>query len=219
MWTLFLETDSRNLRQGDGHFPYHIQEPEFCVYPKFNDKDMTTERPITLQEHAMRFGTYMGLFWIFKFIFLPAGFTVPLLQMLFLLLTCFVPVLGFIYTRRYRNVCCGGYLPFGKALIFSISMYLFASLLTAVAHYIYFRFIDEGYLVNTYIDQLETLKTAGTEEMKAYIGQLTDALGVVSSLSPLELTFQLLSQNFIYGLLLSLPTALFAMRYKRNKQN
>lgn len=64
---------------------------------------MTTERPITLQEYAMRFGTYMGLFWIFKFIFLPIGFSIPLLQLLFILMTLFVPVLGYIYARRYRN--------------------------------------------------------------------------------------------------------------------
>ena len=55
---------------------------------------MTTERPITLQEYAMRFGTYMGLFWIFKFIFLPIGFSIPLLQLLFILMTLFVPVLA-----------------------------------------------------------------------------------------------------------------------------
>ena len=180
---------------------------------------MTTERPITLQEYAMRFGTYMGIFWIIKFIFLPAGFTVPILQLLFLMLTCFVPVLGIIYARRYRQLYCGGYMTFGKAFAFTVSMYLFASLLTAAAHYIYFRFIDEGYLVNTYIDRLEMLEASGTEEMKTYISQLADMLGVVSSLSPLEITFQLLSQNFFYGLLMALPTALFAMKYKRNKKN
>ena len=30
---------------------------------------MPTDKPITLQEHAMRFGTFMGIFWIFKFIY------------------------------------------------------------------------------------------------------------------------------------------------------
>ena len=35
--------------------------------------DMTSNKPMTLQQHAMRFGTLMGLFWILKFILLPAG--------------------------------------------------------------------------------------------------------------------------------------------------
>lgn len=179
---------------------------------------MTTERPITLQEYAMRFGTYMGLFWIFKFIFLPAGFSVPILQLLFFVMTCFVPFLGLIYTRRYREVYCEGYLPFGRAFLFSVSMYLFASLLTAAAHYIYFRYIDRGYLITEYTAQLNALKETASEELKATIEQVDGALTVISSLSPLEMTFQLLSQNFFCGLFLSLPTALFAMRYKRKQK-
>ncbi len=60
---------------------------------------MTSNKPMTLQQHAMRFGTLMGLFWILKFILLPVGFTIPLLQLLFLLLTLFVPILGYICTQ------------------------------------------------------------------------------------------------------------------------
>ena len=125
---------------------------------------MTTERPITLQEYAMRFGTYMGLFWIFKFIFLPIGFSIPLLQLLFILMTLFVPVLGYIYARRYRNQYHEGNFSFTQAFSFCFLMYLFASILTALAHYVYFRFIDQGYLLNTYLDQLETIKDSVTGE-------------------------------------------------------
>lgn len=86
---------------------------------------MTTERPITLQEYAMRFGTYMGLFWIFKFIFLPIGFSIPLLQLLFILMTLFVPVLGYIYARRYRNQYHEGNFSFTQAFSFCFLMYPF----------------------------------------------------------------------------------------------
>ncbi len=178
---------------------------------------MTTERPITLQEHAMRFGTYMGLFWIIKFIFLPVGFSVPLLHLLFLALTVFVPVLGLIYIRRYRDIYCEGAISFAKAFFFTILMYLFASLLTAVAHYIYFRFIDNGYLINSYIGQLESMKVSASNEMTATIEQLTDALGIISSLSPLELASQLLSQNFFCGLFLAFPSALLTMKRKKQQ--
>jgi hypothetical protein len=133
---------------------------------------MTTERPITLQEYAMRFGTYMGLFWIFKFIFLPIGFSIPLLQLLFILMTLFVPVLGYIYARRYRNQYHEGNFSFTQAFSFCFLMYLFASILTALAHYVYFRFIDQGYLLNTYLDQLETIKDSVTGDMKISVEQL-----------------------------------------------
>lgn len=189
-----------------------LKKTTFVVTIKLND--MTTERPMTLQEYAMRFGTYMGLFWIFKFIFLPIGFSIPLLQLLFILMTLFVPVLGYIYARRYRNQHHEGYLSFTQAFSFCFLMYLFASILTALAHYVYFRFIDQGYLLNTYLDQLENIKNSVSGDMKISVEQLISSFDVISSLTPLQLTFQLLSQNFFYGILLSIPTGLLVMKKK-----
>ena len=173
------------------------------------------DKPNTLQEHAMRFGTMLGFFWILKFSFLPMGFKIPLLQLLFIFMTLFVPILGYIYIRKYRERYCGGELSFLRGLVFSIYMYFFASLLTAAAHYIYFRFIDNGYLLGTYMEQLENLKSSLTGDMETSIDQLIQNLDIIASMSSLQLTLQLIFQNIFYGILLSLPTALLAMRKKR----
>lgn len=177
---------------------------------------MTNEQPITLQEGAMRFGAFMGVFWIIKFSFLPLGFTMPLLQLLFILLTLFVPVLGVIYARRFRNKYCDGIITFGRAYIFTFLLYLFAALLAAVGHYIYFRYIDNGFLSGMYLEQLESLKSSVKGDMVLSIDQLIEAFNTISSLSPLTLTFQLIYQNLFYGMLLALPTALLVMKRKKN---
>ena len=176
---------------------------------------MTQNQPISLQQTAMYFGTLMGLFWIIKFTFLPLGFTIPLLQLLFVLLTFFVPILGYLYARKFRNRYCGGSITFPRAFAFTVLMYLFAALLAAVAHYIYFRYIDNGFLIDSYIGQLEAMKPTATEELKESIDQFIEGFSLISSLSPIQLTFQLISQNFLYGTLLALPTALLVMRRKR----
>ena len=176
---------------------------------------MTQNQPISLQQTAMYFGTLMGLFWIIKFAFLPLGFTIPLLQLLFVLLTFFVPILGYLYARKFRNRYCGGSITFSRAFAFTVLMYLFAALLAAVAHYIYFRYIDNGFLIDSYIGQLEAMKPTATEELKESIDQFIEGFSLISSLSPIQLTFQLISQNFLYGTLLALPTALLVMRRKR----
>lgn len=176
---------------------------------------MTQNQPISLQQTAMYFGTLMGLFWIIKFTFLPLGFTIPLLQLLFVLLTFFVPILGYLYARKFRNRYCGGSITFSRAFAFTVLMYLFAALLAAVAHYIYFRYIDNGFLIDSYIGQLEAMKPTATEELKESIDQFIEGFSLISSLSPIQLTFQLISQNFLYGTLLALPTALLVMRRKK----
>ncbi len=178
---------------------------------------MTQDQPIHLQQTAMYFGTFMGLFWIIKFTFLPLGFTIPLLQFLFVLLTCFVPILGYLYTRKFRDRYSGGSITFSRAFAFTVLMYFFAALLAAVAHYIYFRFLDNGFLAESYIGQLEAMKPAATEELKESIDQFIEGFSLISSLSPIQLTFQLISQNFMYGVLLALPTSLLVMRKKRHE--
>lgn len=177
---------------------------------------MTTDKRAVLQDCAMRYGTFMGIFWIIKFVFIPLGVSNPILHFLFILLTMFVPILGYIYARKFRNNYSDGTLSFIRAFTFLLFMYLFASILTALAHYIYFQYLDNGFLFETYRQQLETLKSVYPTDMLTSFDQLIQAFDTISSLTPLQLTFQLMSQNTFYGILLSLITALFVMKYKKN---
>lgn len=80
----------------------------------------------------MHFGTYMGIYWILKFILFPLGFHIPFLSLLFVILTLAVPFIGYHYVKMYRDKICGGSIQFSHAVLFTIFMYMFASLLVAV---------------------------------------------------------------------------------------
>ena len=125
---------------------------------------MTDKKP-TLQESAMRYGTLMGIFWTLKFVLFPAGMSMPVLLMAFFLLTLIVPVAGFFFVRQYRDRECEGVLNFSRAFLFTSFMYMFAALFTAVAHYIYFRYIDHGMIIATYQDMLTTMDQVATDGM------------------------------------------------------
>lgn len=145
-----------------------------------------------MQRYAMLFGTYMGGFWILKFILFPVGLSVPFLLFLFMGLTLCVPFMGYYYARMYRNQVCGGGISFLHAWIFTVFMYMFAALLAAVAHYIYFRFIDHGYVINTCETMVDTLAQSNMPGL------------------------QMISSNVFWGSILAFPTALFVMRRKKD---
>lgn len=175
-----------------------------------------TENRGHIHKYAMHFGTYMGIFWILKFILFPLGIEIPFLQLLFLALTIAVPFLGYYYARMFREKICGGSITFFQSWFFTLLMYIFASLLTAVAHYIYFRFLDHRYLYDTYskiVQEAKALKVTGTEEM---LTQFENALGVLGDFTPIELTMQLISQNVFYGSIPAIPTALLVMKKPKN---
>ena len=71
-----------------------------------------TENRSTLQEYAMRYGTAMGIFWACKFVLFPLGMNMPLLLLFFFILTLAVPVLGYVFARKYREQQCEGTLNF-----------------------------------------------------------------------------------------------------------
>ena len=95
------------------------------------------------------------------------------------------------------------------------SIHVFAALLTAVAHYIYFRFIDHGFVINAYESQIDILNKSGVPDIEAYTNMFQETLETVKSLTPIDITMQLVSWNVFCGSLLALPTALFVMRRKK----
>lgn len=165
------------------------------------------ENKAFLQKYAMRFGTYMGLFWIAKFFLFPLGLEMPVLQWIFLSLTIYVPILGYKFAKKYRDTLCGGAISFFHAWLFVTFMYLFASLLTSVGHYVYFQFIDNGYIASTYLGMI---KNAGKELNGAddLLKQLEEAVNLFAGLRPIEIIMQLLSQNMLYCSVIAIPTAL-----------
>lgn len=176
-----------------------------------------TENKSTLQEYAMRYGTVMGIFWACKFVLFPLGMSMPLLLIIFFILTLSVPILGYLFVRKYREQQCEGVLNFSKAYIFTIFMYMFASLFVAVIHYLYFRYMDNGMIVNTYQGMIDQMNAVATGDMKESLEQFRTALDVVSSLTPLEITLQLLTQNIFYCSILAIPTGLLVMRNKKKE--
>jgi hypothetical protein len=91
-------------------------------------------------------------------------------------------------------------------------MYLFATLFVTIAHYIYFRYLDNGLIVGTYQDMLTQMSAIATDDMKASIEQFQQALDIIASLSPLEISIQLITQNVFYCTLIALPTALLVRK-------
>lgn len=174
------------------------------------------ENRISIQKYAMHFGTYMGVFWMVKFIFFPLGFSNSFLMFLFFGLTMTVPFLGYYFARSFRDRYCGGSIHFVQAWVFMIFMYLFASLLAAVAHFIYFRYIDNGYIIDTYVAMIENAKSVPgfTEMMEQY--QLEDAINTIRTLRPIEIVMQLLSNNMLFCSILALITAPFVAKKRTN---
>lgn len=171
-----------------------------------------------ITNHAMTYGTHMGIYWIAKFMLIPFIFSVPFTSLLFMGLTIGVPFLGYHFVQQYRRrQCPDGQLSFTGAWTFCMLMYFFASLLTSIAHYIFFRYIDQGELLSTYTTILDDLANANAT-LATSLNANKQALDQIRSMTPIELTIQLLLNNLFYGMLMALPTALMTTISGRKEQ-
>lgn len=177
-----------------------------------------TESKSYIQRYAMLFGAYLGIYWIIGAAFFPLGLRNSLFLLLFMIMVVGGPFIAYRYVKTYRETACGGSISFSHAWVFTTLMYVFSALLAAAAHYIYFRFIDQGFIINTYTDMVNELfsqEAASVPGMESYHEQMKQACEQLSSLTPIEITMQLFSNNIFWGILLGIPTALFAMRKKK----
>ncbi|MGI6219549.1 MAG: DUF4199 domain-containing protein [Bacteroidaceae bacterium] len=179
---------------------------------------MNNSQPSNLLQYAMRYGTSMGLLWIAKFFILLLGLfsgnvlLLALGYLVFMVATLSVPFLAFFMARQFRNRLCGGILNFSSAWLFITFIYLFAALLAAVGHYVYFQFIDGGgAFFSTLFSLAESNDLSSQPELKQMFEQSRDLL---LSLRPIDITMQLLSSNILYGTLQAFFIALFVARRK-----
>ncbi len=182
----------------------------------------TPEQPAMIN-YAMNFGVVMGAYNIVKFCLFPLSLHSTMAALLFLGLTLVVPFLVFQLAKRYRDQYCGGQIDFTRALTFSVLTMAFGALLASVAHYVYFAFIDGGAMVGALaqsIEQLQSVDLSSLEEVDAdavaqygqYVEAMQQTAQQLQAMSPIEMTMGMLSNNFSWSLILSLPIALFVKK-------
>lgn len=184
------------------------------------------EQP-TMMNCAMNMGAVAGVYYIAKFCLFPLSLHSTMAALLFLGLTLVVPFLIYQLVKRYRDQYCGGQIEFTRAFIYSVLIMGFGSLLAAAAHYIYFAFIDGGAMVGALAQSIEQLQSidlsaleGANEDSIAQFNQYIEAMKLTAqqlqTLSPIDITLGMLSNNFSWSVILSLPIALIVKKIAKS---
>ncbi len=170
-----------------------------------------------LRAYAAQYGAIVGLIWIVSFAFYIVGLTHPLIGNIGLLIGIFSVVAAGFLVRKFRHEISP--LRFAQSWWMSILIYMYASLLMAVAHFIYFRYIDNGLLVDTYASILQQPEAVAMlqsmmpgEDTARASAEVVDLL---RSITPIQFTFEFLIYNLILGFILGIPTAWIGLGGKK----
>lgn len=129
------------------------------------------DKGASLVKFAMHYGVWLGLFWVFKYLFLiGSGFSDHVFIYIYHLLNIGTFLLIYIFYYKYQETDKDKPKGLGQCIIFIVSTCFFASFFEGAIMYAHFKFIDPGFfvrLIHPYIVMIGKLPETSPE-----IGQL-----------------------------------------------
>lgn len=171
------------------------------------------ETETTVREQARQAAAYYGLavavLWILSFGLTMGGLTHPILSPLGFLTGILSIVRCGVLVRGFRAATPGVSLSMAYRLCWLT--FLLAALLTTMAQYVYFRWIDGGVLAATYRTMLSTMQIAIPQ------ADAEAVVDLIESLTPRQWAINMMLYNLILATVLA-PVALLFARIKNKKQ-
>ena len=176
---------------------------------------MTPEEYKQLKAFARQDGALLSLIWIAAFVCYLQGLTNPLLGMAAVVLALWSPFYAAGRLRSFRDNARDGVITFGRGYAFTVLTFFYAGLLLAVALFVYFTFIDDGYLIGQFMKVVNSEE--GRQVMKIYgvHDEVNESLKAFSEMRPIDNALNMLTINISMGFLLGLPIAAVMRREVR----
>lgn len=173
---------------------------------------MTSEEYIQLKAFARIDGALLSVMWIASFACYVAGMSEPMLMMFGMLIAVCSPVFATVRVRKFRDDARGGTISFGRAYGYTVLTFFYAALLFAVAQFVYFQFIDGGYIMSRITEMMN--EDANRQIIEAYgMGEtLNESLKLMGETRPIDYALNYLTLNIMLGMVLGLPIAAVTKR-------
>ena len=166
--------------------------------------------------YSMEYALYFGLLLIVKMLVSSLDKESAFVTSLLMLFTMAVPVVGYVLTKRFRDV--SGFSSFSQLFLFGVLMYFFAGLLSGMFDYIYYQYLNPQF----FQEQLSDVDKLLGEMVN--VGMITDSeltaqLEAEKPTSPIEVVYQGIWGMIMMGAIYSLVLALILRRRKKTVSN
>ncbi len=112
---------------------------------------------------------------------------------------------------RFRNYALKGVISFRRSFAFSALTFFYASMIFALAQYVYFRFLDHGVFMSQLITNVKILEDI-YKQQGVSVAELNNGLTIMGQMSPIQLALMFMMQNILIGVVLSVPVALICKK-------
>jgi hypothetical protein len=169
---------------------------------------MTALEYIQLKAYARQDGFFLALLWIASFTFYIMGLTNQMLGMAAIMLAVATPFFVAGRLRRFRDEGREGVISFRRGYAYTILVFFYGAVLLAVAQFLYFAYLDNGYLMTSFSKIVSS--SEGQALLKEYgmTKVMNDSLTEMASVRPIDYALNILTVNIMIGFVLGVPIGL-----------
>ena len=173
---------------------------------------MTPQEYVQLKAFARQDGAMLALLWIGSFVCYILGLSNPILGFVAMVMICTTPFLAASRLRHFRDYGREGIISFARSYAYTVLTFFYAGVLLAIVIYLYFAFMDKGFLLRKVLEVLQSPE--GKQAIQAYgLGaEMDENIKFISGLRPIDYALNMLTVNIITGFVLGIPIAAIMQR-------
>ena len=175
---------------------------------------MTAPEYIQLKAYARQDGFFLALLWIASFSSYIMGLTNQILAMAAVLMAVMSPFFVANRLKKFRDEGREGVISFARSYAYTIFVFFYGAVLLAVAQYLYFAYMDNGYLVNSFAKMMTTDEGKMLLEQYGMTQMVDESLAEMAATRPIDYALNILTINISLGFILGVPIGLIMQRRK-----
>lgn len=176
---------------------------------------MTPEEYIQVKAFARQDGALLSVLWIASFACYIYGMQSPVVGLAAMAMIVLTPFFVSSRLRHFRDYGREGIISVMRGYGYSVLVFFYAGLLLAAAQYVYFAYIDHGYLVSKISEAIASPEGQQAIQQMGMAADVEQGMASLAEMRPIDYALNILSVNIIVGLLLSIPIAFIMARKPR----
>jgi len=159
-------------------------------------------------------GALLAVLWVISFACYVAGIANPVFSMAAMGLMIVTPFFVGQRLGKFRDVGRDGIISLRRGWAYAIFVFFYAAILLAIAQYVYFAYIDQGYLMFSFSRALSSPEAKQVIEQYGMQQAMKESMEMMGQMRPIDYALNVLTVNIVMGIILGLPIAAFMQRHK-----
>ena len=173
---------------------------------------MTAPEYIQLKAFARQDGVLLALLWVASFLLYIMGMSNQILGLAAVILMLYTPLFVGARLGKFRDYGREGQISFRRGYAYTVLVFFYGGVLFAVAQYIYFAFMDQGFLVSQFSKMMNTVEARQMLQQYGMAEMMDESLQQMTATRPIDYALNMLTINISLGFILGIPISLLKQR-------